>query len=147
VQVTVGNSGSAQVYGSEVAVNWEVTDYWELAGSYSYINIKPDKTFETIVTTDVRTPKQQLNVRSYLDLPYDLELTNLVYYVDEIVNGTVDSYIRFDTNLTWEASDGVELSLIGQNLFDDYNDEFVANFGEIAYENGRTIFGKVRIDF
>lgn len=41
-------------------------------------------------------PKHQLHLRSYLDLPYNLEFDATLYFVDKLVYQDVSSYARLD---------------------------------------------------
>jgi len=68
-------------------------------------------------------PDNIFNIRSYLNLPYDLELDTMFYYVTENVGRNIPSYSRLDLRLGWKPTKKVELSLVGQNLLDETHPE------------------------
>jgi len=41
----------------------------------------------------------------------------------------------------------IELSLVGQNIFDNWHQEFSAGLGKTPSEIGRSVYGKVTLDF
>jgi iron complex outermembrane receptor protein len=69
-------------------------------------------------------PSDQLFLISSLDLPYDLQLDTALYWTDSLAGEGVGSYWRGDLRIGWQASDQLELSLVGQNLFDGKHQEY-----------------------
>jgi len=69
-------------------------------------------------------PQHQFSLRSELDLPYDLEFDTALYYVDNLSNQGVSSYVRADARLGWKPLKNLELALVGQNLLDGSHSEF-----------------------
>ncbi len=65
------------------------------------------------------------------------------------VNGVdIDSYVEADLRLGWEASPGLELSIIGQNLLDNHHPEFLPDFiNTQPTEVERSIYGRVTWNF
>ena len=131
-----GNEASADAFGAEMAIRWQVLPSWSLAASYSWLqqsyNKLPDSVEPTVSSN--KSPEHQLALRSYWDINPDWELDVSLYYVSElspvgspvlIVRDTgVDAYLRTDIRLGWQVSPEVELSFIGQNLFDNGHQEF-----------------------
>ena len=115
-----------RAYGAEAAVNWRVTDAWQLNASYSWLHLR----LEPANTLSSGSPDQQVSLRSHLSLSRAFELTSAVYYVDSIDSLTsvvetrhVPSYVRVDAGLLYHASARLELGLWGQNLFDGFHEE------------------------
>lgn len=131
VPIVPVNNNSARSRGFELAANWEVTDYWQLSGSYSYLDLKFEKQDTLGFPLDGKSPQQQLAVRSTMALPYDLEMNNQLYVVDQLPGIGIAEYVRFDARLAWHPRKDVELSLVGQNLFDDKHPEFTG----FVYQN------------
>lgn len=140
-----GNSGTTS--GFELAANWDPTSYWQLTGSYTRLNFVLKTAEAAGFTVKGLSPKNQYNIRSSLQLPHNLEMDNAVYYVDKLTGSTVPSYVRFDTRLAWKPMDGLELSLVGQNLFDKRHQEFP---GFTLQDNGqvpRAFYGNITWKF
>ena len=132
------NKGSAETYGIELAGSWEVTDRWKLSSAYSFISMNlhldtgaVDSVFER---DEGRTANNIYNLRSTLDLPHNMEWDNAVYYVDNLSVG-IDNYIRVDTRFGWKPFKNLELSVVGQNLFDDWHQEFDESIYATPSEN------------
>jgi len=93
------------------------------------------------------SPKNQFNIQSQLFLPYSVELSNNLYYVDTLPNIGIPGYYRFDSRVMWKAKPGLELSLVGQNLLDDRHQEFSGPLNGLATEVGRNVYAKVTVRF
>lgn len=147
----VDNKAKAISKGFELATNWSVTKNWKLKGSYTFLtmNIEPtsDSTDTTVAGQSGVSPKNQFSIQSQLYLPHSIELTNSLYYVDSLPNISVPGYYRFDSRIMWTVKPGLELSLIGQNLFDDRHQEFSQALHGTANEIERNIYGKVTVRF
>ena len=121
------NALEGEVFGVEISADWRPFKPWRLTGSYSYNTIDLRLTNDSAIPTAQNPegePNHILNVRSYLELPHNLEFDTLLYYVSRYSQREVDSYTRLDLRLGWKPTRQVELSLIGQNLLDDQHPEF-----------------------
>lgn len=126
------NEGYGYTYGAEVAGNWKVTDYWQLAATYSFINLNLKTTaasLNNLSSAEDAVPQHQFSVRSSLNFPHDAQWNNMIYYVDETKgsNGGVlhlDPNIRFDTQLGWKPVHNMECTITGRNLFNAPHAEF-----------------------
>ena len=144
------NKSYGETHGIELSSDWSVTNDWHLVADYSFLMInlhnKPGGTDN--ITTDGRaSPANQYKIASHLNLPYNVKLDNMLYYVNSLDVFNIPSYTRFDSNITWEARKGLELSLVGQNLFDDRHQEFTKALYSVSNEFGRTVYGKVTYRF
>ncbi len=139
------NAGTAQCFGLELDSQWRVTEIWRLAASYSWLHPETDPA--SAVTTE--SPQQQAQFRSYLDLPYHLELNGALYYVDQTTspgNGvevSIPSYIRADLGVVWTPSAGLEIGLWGQNLLQGSHPEAAERLTPVITEPGRGVLLKV----
>jgi iron complex outermembrane receptor protein len=93
------------------------------------------------------SPKHQFGIQSQLYLPYSIELSNNLYYVDSLPNIGVQGYYRLDSRIMWTVKPGLELSLVGQNLLDDRHQEFSAPVNGTINEMERNFYGKVTVRF
>jgi hypothetical protein len=51
--------------------------------------------------------------------------------VDRLKSEEIPSYTRIDTGLTWRWTEGLSMSLVGQNLLKDRHLEFIDGTGSI----------------
>jgi iron complex outermembrane receptor protein len=90
------------------------------------------------------SPEHQFHVRSFLDLPYHLQLDTALYYVDVLRNQRVDSYVRWDARVGWSPHRNLDLSLVVQNILDPQHPEFGSTVPLVtATEIERSIYGKI----
>jgi iron complex outermembrane recepter protein len=61
-------------------------------------------------------PGHQIFIRSYMDLPHDLELYVGLREVASLSEIDVPSYFEADVRLGWHVTPTLEVSLTGQNL-------------------------------
>jgi len=59
----------------------------------------------------------------------------------------VPAYTSFNVRLAWTPAKNVELSLVGQNLFDDHHPEFVGENFLVPTEVERSWLAQLRWDF
>jgi iron complex outermembrane recepter protein len=146
---TVQNAGSAETYGTEVSAQWKVTERWRLLAGYSWlhVNLHPnDRAFQG-------NPAHQFQLRSYLDLPGNLELNGAVYYVDQQVaeaglgTATIAAYVRLDLGLIWRPTKSLEMGVWGQNLLDNQHPEFPSQKSTVQTEIPRSVLGRITWKF
>jgi iron complex outermembrane receptor protein len=65
-------------------------------------------------------------LRAGLNLPHRQELDVIVRRVGALPDPAVPSYTAVDLRFGWAVRPGVELSIVGQNLFDGSHPEFNA---------------------
>lgn len=145
------NKAKAESYGFEVSGSWDVLDYWNLKAAYSFLTIDVHKidgsTSSSVEQDEGKSPRNQFNLRSQLYLPRNIELSNSLYFVEDIKATNISSYVRFDTRVAWEPTPGLELSLAGFNLLDDKHQEAGAPLHGVANEISRSVYGKVTLRF
>lgn len=133
----ITNGGEGRSYGFELQSSWQPCDKVKLIASYSYIDLElsykngSSKSGGRLLSSRY-TPKHQAQLRTYWDIFDDLSLDSELYFVDDLVEGAVDAYFRFDLQLSWQATDDLRLSISGENLFDSGHQEFVDNQSNVA---------------
>jgi iron complex outermembrane receptor protein len=146
---TIMNSGSAETYGAELSAQWKVLDNWRLSASYSLLeaHLHPsDREFQG-------NPEQQFQLRSYLDLPGNVEFNGAVYFVDRQVaeaglsTATIPAYVRLDLGVIWHPSKSVEIGIWGQNLINGRHEEFPSLKSSVQTEVPREVLGKITLRF
>jgi iron complex outermembrane receptor protein len=153
IPVTPENIGSAQTWGVESTAKWNPTSWAELTGSYTLLQMDFNQPDPYGYSFRARSPQHQFNARATFFLPHDVELTTSAYYVDQLAaldlntSEEVAGYVRFDSRLSWQATEGMELSLVGQNLLDNEHQEYYG----FAYQNSsqvpRSVYGNISLKF
>jgi iron complex outermembrane receptor protein len=155
VPVVNMNLTDARSQGAELLATFAARENWRLIASYSYVYLDMQPHGQDAnrgAFLEGTTPRQQISLRSLLDLPGGLELdahlrhsTELERQPEIVAGPGIDAYTELDVRLAWLASQQLELSLVGQNLLHDHHVEFgtPAARGEIE----RSVYGKVTWQF
>lgn len=135
-------------YGGEVALNYQLTDWWLWRASYSYCNVDLAPLSNADGTTSTyhegTTPRHQVCVRSLVDLPHNIQLDVTGRYVDELPAFQIPSYFTMDVRIGWRPRANLELTLVGQNLLDDRHPESSPSIIRTQQtEVERSVYGKV----
>jgi len=146
----LGNNLHAETYGIELSATYQASRDWRLNAGYTFLQIQahPD---QPSITRDVayerQSPHNQFQLCSQYDLTKDLELDCAFNYVDNVPDGDIPHYLRFDARLGWHMTEHLELSVVGQNLLDSRHPEFGAEAGQIQTEAERGAYVKVTYRF
>ena len=146
------NLGCARTYGVEASADWRVAPWWRLQGAYTFLHLDVDRASSSndplIEQTDGRDPVHQVSLRSSFDIGDDWEFDLWPRFVSSLPERNVDSYFTFDARLGWRPMDGVELAVVGQNLFDSRHLEFTPELiNTTPTEIQRAVYGKVTVTF
>ena len=125
---------NATTTGVETAVTVAPFESWRVRGSYAWLH--EDFSYEsssndpTGARSEAQDPAHQFAFRSWLDLPHRFALDGIVRYVSRrpgptIISTGVPAYGELDLRVGWSATDGFELSLIGQNLLHEAHGEML----------------------
>jgi iron complex outermembrane receptor protein len=142
---TFNNRGHTHKYGVELSSVWQPLDWMRLTGSYSFFRTGREN------TTDA-APTHKFQIRSYLDLPGNLELDSALNYhgrtraQDGLLGTRIDTRWNLDLRLGWHPTDRLEFSLVGQNLFHREIEETTHFFHSVSagtQEIERSFYGKV----
>ncbi len=154
VRLPFDNNMSGETYGLELASQWQVRSGWRLNASYSWLDMRlhldNNSNDTTSRSSEDASPSSKAAIWSALDFGNNLQFDAALRYVGDIeVNGIdIDSYVEADLRLGWEASPGLELSIIGQNLLDNHHPEFLPDFiNTRPTEVERSIYGRITWSF
>ncbi len=135
------NSESGHTYGAELAAAWQATEQSKLQLAYTYHYSEIDN----------GSPMHQASLRSETNLTLNLDFDMWLRYVDNVtvaaVEYDVDEYVTLDVRLAWRLKNSVELALIGQNLLDSGQLQYVNESFTPPTEVGRSVYGKVSVSF
>ena len=141
------NKFHEDAYGTEITGNLQLTDWWKLSLGYTWINLHlfadaAEKSLD-LELNEGGTPRNQFFAGSYLDLPGNLQLDTLLFYVDDLPDLDVPSYTRLDMRLGWQPVKHLEFSLKLENLLDNRHPEYINTQGIQSTRVPRSIYGKV----
>ncbi|MBU4262485.1 MAG: TonB-dependent receptor [Proteobacteria bacterium] len=144
------NAKEGDGHGVEIAANWQTNSWLSFYFAYTWqeLNIDVKDSWKPLISQEEfdtnNIPKHLLSVRSAIDLTENWQLNCWLRYVSGIGDGNnVDSYYLFDANLIWKPRKDLEIMFAGQNLFNNNQLEYVAEFITPPTEIERSIYGKV----
>jgi iron complex outermembrane recepter protein len=141
------NDTHGRANGAEFFLTDAVTPNWNVTLGYSFLQMSTiDDDLET--NGKLTAPRHQLQLRSFIQLPRQLELDSSAFYVGRI-GSNVQPYLRLDEQLSWHLAKRLELSISGQNLLHARHTEFVGNPIEsvLVTPAQRTVNGRVTWHF
>jgi len=133
------NLAEGRTRGIEAWASWQAGKAWRLSGGGVVQDVdttaRPESRDQT-ATTGLATsdPHHYWMLRSSHDLAAGHELDFTLRRVGALPRPAVPSYTALDLRYGWRIRPGLELSLIGQNLFDPRHAEFGAAPGRSEYE-------------
>lgn len=138
-EVPLVNAQSGHTYGGEASVTVEPVDNWHLSASYSLL--LGDVGSPISPGSHQATETQQLAIlRSNYDFgqaSFDAQIRAVDQQAD------LAAYVTADVRLSWRPRPDLELSLVGQNLFDAGHQEANQFFGTTNGETPRGFFARI----
>ncbi len=124
--VTMTNDIHGHTYGAEVSAEWKPVLWWKIKPAYTFLhmNLTESPGNSIIEPLDTAAPRHQLTLRSDMDLPMNMEFDLWLRYVADLPVANIDQYCTLDARLGWKPTQNLELSIVGQNLFDNQHPEF-----------------------
>jgi len=141
------NNDAGDGRGLELSATARLTDRWDLSAGYSWLRLHNRHTGDDDIALFNNSPRNQVQLRSLFAVTPRLELDLSAYYVDRLIASDIPAYLRIDARLAWHPTAALELSVVGQNLFDDKHLEFTGNDHATAVPINRSIYGKVTWHF
>ncbi len=129
----VNNQASAVTYGFEVSADWKPLDKWRLQSNYSFLEMQisssqlAKKVDPGTGAADKINPQHQFSLRSNYDLSEKLQFNVWLRYTSDISYYKIPGYVTMDTRLAFKPTRNIELFIVGQNLFSQNHQEFVAD--------------------
>ena len=148
VPLHAANELYGETYGFEAALSVELTSWWRLQPSYTFLEMQLHKRSGsgdlTSELDEGKSPENQFMLRSSMDLPGRLTLDCLARYVDELPSQGIGSYITLDVRLAWLATPNLQLAVVGQNLLNNQHPEIRPSLiATRQTEIERGVYGKI----
>ena len=121
----IANENAVDSSGLEVALSLTPKQWWKLDLAYTYLALRQENKEDGISGS---SPRNQLSLRSIMDLKKNIQLDLWLRYVDELTALDIENYLTFDMRLAWQLTSNLELALIGQNLVEDSQLQFIDQF-------------------
>jgi iron complex outermembrane receptor protein len=137
VSLGIGNQVKGTSYGAELAANWQVSNRWQLRGSYSWFHADLEPAIANSEALPLfgevgSSPQHMFQLHSLHNLGHNLELDANLYYTSalELMRSRglvrIKNYTGLDLRLGWRARPDLEINLIGRNLLARRHSEFEA---------------------
>lgn len=148
----VANNVQGHAFGSELALEWHVSDKWRFRGNWStlYMNMRARtrSTDFVFVGQEDQAPEHQLNLMSSINPSPNLALDVTLRYVDDIEGYDIDSYVALDARVAWHIKPELELSVAAENLFDSHHPEYQGEIFDVhETEVERSIYARIQYQF
>jgi iron complex outermembrane recepter protein len=131
VQLQYENGIHGNTDGGELGPDLQVTSWWQLKAAYSYLHVRlgdqpdfSDPQNVTLTTLHGSSPNNQAVLRSLINLPHRFEFDQTIRYVGSLPAQQVKAYVTGDLRAGYHTAHGLDLSLVGQNLFQPHHAEF-----------------------
>jgi iron complex outermembrane receptor protein len=113
------------------------------------MKLRTDSKDPTAEMQEGKNPHHQLSIRSSSDLGKNVELDLWFRYVDDLPDDGIESYMTLDARFAWKPTRNLELSIVGQNLFDNQHPEIGSEqvFSSSVTEVERSVYGKITWEF
>jgi len=138
LQLPPANTLRGDTNGFEIAPDWKPLGWWQLKGSYSYLQLAvhnqaglPDP-LGVVASDNGSSPHHGIVLQSLFNLPKRFELDATYRFESALPAQLVPSYNTADLRLGWHPSKQIELSLVGQNLVQPRHVEFGGDPGPLV---------------
>ena len=138
------NVQDASSYGAEIACQLDVNEHWKLRSWYSFLRLNERFTFPGSFPD--ASPRHQAFLMSTFNLTCRSDLDFITRYVDDLRGQDVGAYIQADVRYAWRPRPNVEVSVVGQNLFEAIHEESTNSpfVPEIGTSPQRGVYGMVQ---
>jgi len=121
-----GNTSGVEAWGA-----CQVMPRWRMSAGFTALEkrlrLKPGSTNPNGTSSEGNDPEQTAQLRSTLNISAQHELDITVRYVADLPKPAVPSYTAVDARWGWKLHRGLEMSVIGQNMFNSGQPEFGAS--------------------
>ncbi len=141
------NATSGQTRGLEIAPDWRVRPDLDLGLAYSLLDMRlhgPNS--GQAINSEIagkEVPTQQLNLRARWNVTQNLTFDPTLYYTGAQRALGVPEYWLLNTRLGWKIVDGLQVSLVGQDLLHGSHREFTSSNDTTNPVIGRSFYGNL----
>ena len=134
--------------GVEIAPDWQIRSWWQVRASYSFLQMKLSDepgfrdTGGLLSSYEGSSPRHVAGFQSIFNLPKHFELDQTYQYSSRLPAQTVRAYSSADLRLAWHVGEGLDFSIVGQNLLQPSHAEFAGDPGPLVGIK-RAVYGKM----
>jgi iron complex outermembrane receptor protein len=148
----LSNDMHGYAVGVELSSDWAPLDWWRLQASFSYQNLTMHLDGESTDSinkgnAEGDVPQRQFSIRSGFDIGHQVTLDLWLRGTDRLASidgASIPGYVTIDARLAWKPVKGLELALVGQNLFENHHAEFIPEYiNTLPSEVVRSVYGKL----
>jgi iron complex outermembrane recepter protein len=132
-----GNGLLGYTKGVEIAPEYRPANFWRLRGSYSFLHMNIGKSpnsqdIGTAASIVGSSPQHQATVQSAFDLTKRLQLDLTYRFVSALPAQGVPAYSTGDARFGWRLNRKLDLSFVGENLFQPWHVEYAGDPGPLV---------------
>jgi iron complex outermembrane recepter protein len=135
--ITLANLYDGYTTGIELAGNVQPHARWLVHASYTGQRVAlkplPASRDATNARAEADDPSHVFSMRSYLNLPRNLELDGFFRAVGKLRASNLPGYQELDLRIGWQATDRFEVSLMGRDLLHARHTEFMSTSSQARY--------------
>lgn len=135
--ITLANLYDGHTTGVELAGNYQAHARWLVHASYTGQRVSltpmPGSRDTTNGRAEADDPSHAFSMRSYLNLPRNLEVDGFFRAVGKLRASNLPGYQELDMRLGWQATDRLELSIMGRDLLHSRHAEFAGGGTQWRY--------------
>jgi iron complex outermembrane receptor protein len=132
ITIEYENQISGSTAGIEVAPHFDLTPWWRVNLSYSYLNSNFQAAGATsdisasgsVNTYEKSSPKHDLVIQSKIDLPAQFKFDQVYRFISALPAQKVQAYQTMDLRLGRSLGRDLSFQVVGQNLFQNVHDEW-----------------------
>lgn len=161
MDLKLSNAIKGHNYGFELAMDWNPIQSWRLDLAYSYIkqhfkNKTDDQYLYRGNYLEKATPSHQVSLRSSYNLTDSIMVNLWFRYIDSVssaivssntADAKVDNFCILDANIIWNVTEQLEVVVAGQNLLNDSQLQYKAEFFNAPTEIDRGAYIKLTYHF
>jgi len=130
------NGLEGETYGGEITPSVQITPWWQVKGSYSFLHLNVRRKAwsddaSSVAQTEGGSPNSVVVLQSLLNLPRNFEL-DLTYRYSSALKSPdlkIPSWSTGDARLGWGFHKYFDLSIVGENLLQPHHPEFAGEPG------------------
>ena len=135
--ITLANLYDGHTTGVELAGNLQPHPRWLVHAGYTGQRVSLKPLPESRDTTNARAeaddPSHIFSVRSYLNLPGNIELDGFFRAIGKLRASSLPGYQELDLRAGWQATDRMDIALVGRDLLHSRHAEFAGSSAQLRY--------------
>ena len=135
--ITLANLYDGHTTGVELSGNVQPHSRWLVHASYTGQRVSLVPLPESRDTTNARAeaddPSHIFSMRSYFNLPGGIELDGFFRAIGKLRASSLPGYQELDMRIGWQATDQLDISLIGRELLHPRHAEFAGSSAALRY--------------